>query len=76
MNFDTNQNDNFFEISTIFFSFKHRNLLYLLDERGSHIRKGSRDMIEKKNEEIQKLFEEQYDEMKRPLSAFVTFKSV
>lgn len=76
MSFDANQNDNFFEISTIFFSFKHRDLLYLLDDRGTHIRKGSREGIEKKNEEIQKLFEESYDEMKRPLTAYVTFKSV
>lgn len=47
------ETDGLFDIASIFFSFRNRELLFKLDERGSLIREGDADKIKAKNKEIQ-----------------------
>ena len=68
--------ENIFDIATIFFSFQNCKLLSLLENRGRCIREGNSDKIKDMNQEIEEYIKENKKEFQRPISAFVTFKSI
>lgn len=68
--------DNIFEIATIFFSFHNCKLLTMLESRGENIRKGCPKLIHEKNQEIQEYIRANFNQIRRPASAYVTFKKI
>lgn len=73
------QKDNIFEIAITNFCFKNSKIIKSLDQRGDAIREGDEAKIEKMGKKVQALIEKdksKKNKIIRPVSAFVTFKSI
>ena len=65
-----------FEIALTFFCFHNAKLVGLLDERGDQIRAEDRQQIRKKGKEVHDYITKDIEKLKRPVCAFVTFKTI
>ena len=69
-------NKELFEIATTFFCFHNKKIVTMLDKRGDQIREGNTEMIRAKSQDISEFFKKNNERYRRPVCAFVTFRSI